>query len=61
MSYPERQNCESYTKEGRGGKKAAETLYNIVIDQLPSKAATAGESREPNLCRDASGEDADGD
>lgn len=35
MSYPERQNCESYTKEGRGEKKAAETLYNIAIDQLP--------------------------
>lgn len=37
MSLPERQNCESYTKEGMEEKKekAAETSYNIAIDQLP--------------------------
>lgn len=35
MSFPERQNCESYTKERMGEKKAAETFYNIAIDQLP--------------------------
>lgn len=33
MSFPERQNCESCTKEE--GKKAAETLYNIAIFTLP--------------------------
>lgn len=43
-------------RKGGRGKKAAETLSNISIDQLP----LLGRAESQN-CRDASGEDADGD